>query len=65
MPYENLVEELAKLPTVENAVALSTEIRELENHYMNHIYRLREYVLLLVGIAFAEGAALLWLLTGL
>ncbi len=62
MSYGNLAEELAKLPTVEGAVALSAEIRELENHYMDHIHRLREYVILLVGVLFAESVVLLWLL---
>lgn len=65
MPYENLAEELAKLPTVENAVALSTEIREMETHYMNHIYRLREYVILIVGVALAECVLILWMLAEL
>jgi hypothetical protein len=62
MSYEDLAEELAKLPTVESAVAVSTEIREMENHYMDHIHRLREYAILLVGMAFAEGVVILWLL---
>lgn len=62
MSYGNLAKELAKLPTVEGAVALSTEIRELENHYMDHIHRLRECVILLVGVLFAESVVLLWLL---
>lgn len=62
MSYEDLAEELAKLPTVESAVALSTEIREMENHYMGHIHHLREYAILLVGMVFAEGVVILWLL---